>query len=34
MAGAIDNPTIKEEITLVTEGGKDAFKLRMEKYGF
>ena len=34
MVGAIDNPTIKEEITLVTEGGKDAFKLRMEKYGF
>lgn len=34
MAGAIDNPVIKEEITLVTEGGEDAFKLRMEKYGF
>jgi chromosome segregation protein len=32
--GAIDNAAIKEEITLVTEGGKDAFKLRMEKYGF
>lgn len=32
--GAIDNETIKEEITLVTEGGRQAFKLRMEKYGF
>jgi chromosome segregation protein len=33
-AGAIDNETIKEEITTVTEGGKLAFKLRMDKYGF
>ncbi|MFZ5391895.1 MAG: TrlF family AAA-like ATPase [Patescibacteria group bacterium] len=33
-SGAIDKQTIKEEITLVTEGGKDAFKLRKEKYGF
>jgi chromosome segregation protein len=33
-AGAIDNQVIKEEITLVTEGGRQAFKLRMEKYGF
>jgi type III restriction enzyme len=32
--GAIDNINIKDEITLVTEGGKEAFKLRMEKYGF
>jgi chromosome segregation protein len=32
--GAIDNSTIKEEITLVTEGGRQAFKLRMDKYGF
>jgi chromosome segregation protein len=32
--GAIDNVAIKEEITIVTEGGKQAFKLRMEKYGF
>jgi type III restriction enzyme len=32
--GAIDNTGIKEEITLVTEGGKAAFKLRKEKYGF
>lgn len=32
--GAIDNKIIKEEITLVTEGGKHAFKLRMDKYGF
>ncbi len=32
--GAIDNLTIKDEITIVTEGGKEAFKLRMDKYGF
>ena len=32
--GAIDNALIREEITAVTEGGKEAFKLRMEKYGF
>jgi type III restriction enzyme len=32
--GAIDNIAIKDEITAVTEGGKEAFKLRMEKYGF
>jgi chromosome segregation protein len=32
--GAIDNVIIREEITAVTEGGKQAFKLRMEKYGF
>ncbi len=32
--GAIDNVGIKDEITLVTEGGEQAFKLRMEKYGF
>jgi chromosome segregation protein len=33
-SGAIDNMAIKEEITTVTEGGRQAFKLRMEKYGF
>jgi type III restriction enzyme len=33
-SGAIDNLKIREEITTVTEGGKLAFKLRMEKYGF
>jgi chromosome segregation protein len=32
--GAIDNVRIREEITVVTEGGEQAFKLRMEKYGF
>ena len=32
--GAIDNENIKDEITLVTEGGRQAFKLRMDKYGF
>lgn len=32
--GAIDNIGIKDEITAVTEGGIEAFKLRMEKYGF
>jgi type III restriction enzyme len=34
MAGAIDNREVKSEITLVTEGGSEAFKLRKEKYGF
>jgi chromosome segregation protein len=33
-AGAIDNVEIRKEITIVTEGGERAFKLRMEKYGF
>jgi type III restriction enzyme len=32
--GAIDKREIKEEIILVTEGGRDAFKLRMDQYGF
>jgi chromosome segregation protein len=32
--GAIDIVGIKDEITAVTEGGKEAFKLRKEKYGF
>lgn len=32
--GAIDNRVIRDEITTVTEGGKAAFKLRKEKYGF
>jgi len=29
--GAIDNLAIKDEITTVTEGGREAFKLRKEK---
>jgi len=33
-SGAIDNGVIRDEITTVTEGGKEAFKLRKEKYGF
>jgi type III restriction enzyme len=32
--GAIDKNDIKEEIILVTEGGRQAFKLRMDQYGF
>lgn len=32
--GAIDKKEIKEEIILVTEGGRLAFKLRMDQYGF
>lgn len=32
--GAIDKKDIKEEIILVTEGGRNAFKLRMDQYGF
>src|SRR5438132_1541889 len=34
LAGAIDVPDIKREITEVMEGGVDAFKLRQHKYGF
>lgn len=33
-SGAIDGSAVREEITLVTEGGEKAFKLRKEKYGF
>jgi type III restriction enzyme len=33
-AGAIDMDEIKKEITVVMEGGRDAFRLRKEKYGF
>jgi chromosome segregation protein len=33
-AGAIDTKLIKDEITMVTEGGEEAFKLRRDKYGF
>jgi chromosome segregation protein len=33
-SGAIDNGGIRSEITTVTEGGPQAFKLRMAKYGF
>jgi chromosome segregation protein len=32
--GAIDNPEIKKEITLIMEGGEKAFILRKDKYGF
>ena len=32
--GAIDMPEIGEMIATVMEGGKAAFKLRQEKYGF
>jgi len=32
--GAIDIPTIRQEITNVMEGGEKAFRLRKEKYGF
>ena len=32
--GAIDSSVIKDEITSVTEGGREAFQLRKEKYGF
>lgn len=34
LQGAIDLPNINKEITLVMEGGKEAFRLRKEKYGF
>ena len=32
--GAIDIEEIRKEITLVMEGGKEAFRMRKEKYGF
>jgi type III restriction enzyme len=32
--GAIDASDAREEITKVMEGGKEAFILRKEKYGF
>ena len=32
--GSIDEKSIREEITLIMEGGERAFKLRKEKYGF
>lgn len=32
--GAIDMPTIKDQITKIMEGGEKAFRLRKEKYGF
>lgn len=32
--GAIDIPTIRNEITIVMEGGKTAFLMRQDKYGF
>jgi len=34
LLGAIDIPDIKKEITIVMEGGREAFRLRNEKYGF
>jgi type III restriction enzyme len=32
--GAIDMQSIRNEITKIMEGGKDAFQLRRDKYGF
>jgi chromosome segregation protein len=32
--GAIDLPPVRDEIAMVMEGGKAAFRLRQEKYGF
>jgi len=34
LEGAIDMPSIRDEITRVMEGGEKAFKLRKAKYGF
>jgi chromosome segregation protein len=34
LQGAIDIPEMREEITVVMEGGEKAFRLRKEKYGF
>ena len=32
--GAIDKEVIRKRITTIMEGGKDAFRMRQEKYGF
>ena len=32
--GAIDVPTVRGDITTIMEGGRDAFTLRQQKYGF
>ena len=32
--GAIDVQNVRDEITRVTEGGPEAFRLRKDKYGF
>lgn len=34
LEGAIDVPTVRDEITRVMEGGEKAFRLRKERYGF
>jgi chromosome segregation protein len=34
LEGAIDVPAVRDEITVVMEGGEKAFRLRKEKYGF
>lgn len=34
LQGAIDIPEMRQEITVVMEGGEKAFRLRQEKYGF
>lgn len=34
LEGAIDVPGVRDEITVVMEGGEKAFRLRKEKYGF
>jgi len=34
LEGAIDVPNVRDEITLVMEGGERAFRLRKDKYGF
>ena len=34
LEGAIDIPAVRDEITVVMEGGEKAFRLRKEKYGF
>ena len=34
LQGAIDIADIRHEIAAVMEGGKDAFRLRKDKYGF
>ena len=33
-AGFIDNTDVRDQITLILEGGEEAFRLRRQKYGF
>ncbi len=34
VAGSIDRPDVKEQVSLVMEGSAEAFRLRRQRYGF